>query len=47
MKCSWGDIFGLLLTKVGGHDMEDRTIVNIVNAKTETFIDPSYCVINY
>ena len=38
MKCSWEDTFGLLLTKVGGHD---RTIMNIVIAKTEKFIDPT------
>ena len=41
MKCSWEDTFGSLLTKVGGHDMEDRTIMNIVIAKTEKFIDPT------
>ena len=41
VKCSWDDRFGSLLMKVGGHDMEGRTIAKIVIAKTEKFTDPT------
>lgn len=44
VKCSWDDRFGSLLMKVGGHDMEGRTIAKIVIAKTEKFTDPTHIV---
>ena len=44
VKCSWDDRFGSLLMKVGGHDMEGRTITRIVIARTEKFIDPTHIV---
>ena len=44
VKCSWDDNFGSLLTKVGGIDMEDRTMTKIAISRTEKFVDPTHVV---
>lgn len=44
VKCSWDDKFGSLLTRVGGMDMEGRTLTKIAISRTEKFTDPVHVV---
>ena len=44
MKCCWDEKFASLLTKVGGTDVEERTLASIVISRSEKFIDATHIV---